>query len=74
MREWLINIRKIKGLTQKDVAALCGISRSYYADIEQGTRNPKPSTAQDIGGTLGFDWTLFFIQNGRDSRQNKKTA
>jgi len=74
MREWLINLRNIKGFTQKEVSAMCGISRSFYADIEQGTRNPKPLTAQDIGKVLGFDWTLFFERNGRDSRQSKKSA
>lgn len=71
MRNWLIDIRKIKGLTQKEAAEKCGISRSYFADIEQGTRNPKVDTAKSIGDVLGFDWTLFFEQNGRKSRPIK---
>lgn len=72
MRDWLVNIRKIKGLTQLQVASNCGISRSFYADIERGERSPKVSTAKSIGRFLGFDWTLFFEENGRDSSQNKK--
>lgn len=75
MRQWLSKIRETKGFTQKQVAEKCGISRSFYADIEQGTRNPKVNTAKAIGEVLGFDWTLFFEQNGRKSRQlGKKTA
>ncbi|OUS73019.1 hypothetical protein B1748_23725 [Paenibacillus sp. MY03] len=74
MREWLVNIRKNKDLTQKQVAEKCGISRSYYADIEQGTRNPKAVTAQAIGHELGFDWTHFFVQNGRKTRHNDKNV
>ena len=32
--------RLSKGLTQKDVAELLGVSTSHYACIEQGTHNP----------------------------------
>jgi putative transcriptional regulator len=75
MRDWLANIRETKGFTQKEVAVNCDISRSFYADIERGARNPKPTTAKELGAFLGFDWTLFYEQNGRKTRQqNKKTA
>jgi transcriptional regulator with XRE-family HTH domain len=70
-----MRLRETKGLTQKNVAEMCGISRSFYADIEHGTRNPKVSTAKVIGTFLGFDWTLFFETNGRKTRQSReKTA
>lgn len=72
MRDWLINIRKLKGLTQKEVAEKCGISRSFYADIEHKTRNPKADTAQAIGDELGFDWTLFFTEKRRKTSHNKR--
>jgi len=71
MRTWLSSIRDAKGYTQKDVSSNCGISRSFYADIERGVRNPKPSTAQDIATFLGFDWTIFFAKNGRKTSQSK---
>ena len=32
--------RLSKGLTQKDVAEMLGVSTSHYACIEQGTHNP----------------------------------
>lgn len=75
MRTWLVGIRDTKGLTQRNVSEHCGISRSYYADIERGFRNPKVSTAKTIGEYLGFDWTLFFENNGlKTSHKKKHTA
>ena len=68
MREWLIQLRELKGLTQLQVANQSGISRSYYSGIEIGTRNVKPATAKRIASVLGFDWTLFFEENRRVSR------
>ena len=39
-RAELKSFRTSKGLTQKDVAEMLGISTSHYACIEQGTHNP----------------------------------
>lgn len=39
MRHWLVQMRKAKGLTQNDAAKQSGISRSYYAEIEQGRKD-----------------------------------
>ena len=39
-RAELKSFRTSKGLTQKDVAEMIGISTSHYACIEQGTHNP----------------------------------
>lgn len=72
MREWLVNIRKLKGLTQKEVACACGITRSCYASYEQGLRSPNGKKAKAIGEHLGFSWTLFFEENGHETRHNKK--
>lgn len=71
MRHWLLQIRKAKGLTQQEVADLCGISRSYYADIELGTANASGRAAKLIANALGFDMNLFFAEVGRVSRQKK---
>lgn len=38
MREYLVELRIKKGLTQKDVSSKLGISVSYYNLIEHGTR------------------------------------
>jgi len=63
----LHDIRIRKGLTQEQVADLCGIRRPYYTMIEQGKRRPSVIVAQKIGAVLGFDWTIFFTQDGNVS-------
>lgn len=74
MRKWLLQIRNTKGLTQKDVAQLAGISRSYYADIERGDRDPGGRAAKRLADELGFDMALFYDQNGRETSHANKPA
>ena len=70
MRHWLIEMRVAKGWPQKKVAELSGISRSYYSGIELGTRTPSAYKAKKIAAALGFDWTIFFEDKGRETRHN----
>jgi len=74
MRHWLKQIRKSKGHTQQSIAKLCGISRSYYADIERGDADAGGKTAKKIADELGFDMTLFFATERRVTRQKNKSA
>lgn len=74
MRHWLVQFRNIKGLTQQEVADICGISRSYYAGVEQGTANASGRVAKLIGDALGFDMSLFFAEVRRDTRQKKNKS
>jgi transcriptional regulator with XRE-family HTH domain len=71
VRNWLIQLRELKKLTQQEVADLAEISRSYYSGIEVGTRNAPVKTAKKIASALGFDWTLFFEETGRKTSHNK---
>lgn len=41
MREWLLNLRKEKGMTQLDVAKQLDISEAYFNYIENGERQKK---------------------------------
>lgn len=62
VRAWLKSIRESAGLSTYKVAALSGLSQSYYASIESGSRG-KPlnvDIAKKIADTLGFDWTRFY--------------
>ncbi|RTR36387.1 XRE family transcriptional regulator [Robertmurraya yapensis] len=59
-REWLINLRTSKQLTQQQVASSSFIDRSYYSHIENGKRNPSLAIAQNIAAVLKFDPLLFF--------------
>ncbi len=47
--------RKLKDLTQEQVADNVGISRSYYLQIENGERNPSSTVIMDIVRVLGVD-------------------
>ena len=62
MREWLILLRREKGLTQAQVAAMANISQSYYAEIESGARGKalKVPMAKAIAEALDFDWQRFY--------------
>ncbi|GIN41399.1 helix-turn-helix transcriptional regulator [Heyndrickxia oleronia] len=59
-RVWLIELRKIKGLTQTEVAKSCEISRSYYTLIENGSRTPTVSIAKLLGKELDFNWKSIY--------------
>ncbi len=60
MRFWLLEKRKHKEKTQDYIAYKARISRSMYAMIESGERNPSVTVAKNIAKVLNFDWTLFF--------------
>lgn len=62
MREWLVEIRKEKKMSQYQAAKAAGISQSYYAAIEIGERgNPlNVSTAKKIAAAFEFPWQKFY--------------
>ena len=47
--------RMSKGLTQKDVAEMLGISTSHYACIEQGTHNPSTKLIKTFCKVFGYE-------------------
>lgn len=49
----IIKYRKLKGLTQNDVAEYLGITRSGYANYEQGLRALSFETALQLGELFG---------------------
>lgn len=69
----LIQRRKLLNLSHQDVADLVGIDRSYYTKIENGL-TPSVKVAKSLGEHLGFNWTIFFNDNGAKITQNKKQA
>lgn len=60
-RDWLIELRCNKELTQEDVAKKISMHVAAYANIENGTRNPSVTKAKKIAETLDFDWKIFFL-------------
>ena len=60
MRNWLIAIRKARGLTQIQLADIVRMSPSYIALIETGERKVPVWTAKRIASALGFEWQRFY--------------
>jgi putative transcriptional regulator len=73
-RDWLINIRLQRELTQKEVAEKARIDRSTYAQYESGRRTPTVDNAKGIGNALGFEWTIFFAKDSGIRQQNNISA
>lgn len=66
-RRWLIEKRGT--VNQHEVALKAGIDRSFYSQIESGSRNPSVSTAKRIAEVLNFEWTIFFNQKSCKTQQ-----
>ena len=60
MRQWLIELRKDKGLTQEAMAEMLGVTQPSIGLWESGQRTPKPQVAKKVAEILGFDWTKFY--------------
>ncbi len=45
--------RKVKGLSQEELALDTGIKRSYISDLERGTRNPTVRAVGRLAIALG---------------------
>lgn len=68
-RDWLIELRYSKGLTQEKAAKMSGIERSTYTKAENGSKIGV-KTAKKIADTFGIDWTLFFESDCDEKGQN----
>lgn len=57
-REKLITARRIRGISQQDLARRSGISVSAIKHIESGKSNPSVDTLLHIADVLGYDVKL----------------
>lgn len=73
MRHWLKDIREKSGYSQYAISRLTGLSQSYYASVESGTRGEKlpVPTAKKIAKALNFDWTKFYEESERNPKPDK---
>lgn len=60
MRDWLIEARRAKGVSQKAVSDYANIKQPTYCEYEHNISTPTPATAKRVAEFLGFDWTRFF--------------
>ncbi len=66
----LLELRTAMNLTQRQVAAAVGISRSSYAMIENGERTPRPQVMKRLAAFYGTTVdALFFEEPSHTVRQ-----
>lgn len=54
-------LRQLRGeRSQQSIAELLQISRSFYSQLEVGTRNPSIRLAKKIGELFEVDWSFLF--------------
>lgn len=73
MRRWLIEQRKVRGLTQVEMAVSLSIPETTYQAYERGTRTPRVHRAKLLAKKLGVNW-LLFIDDSEDSNTILKTV
>ena len=60
MLDIVIQARKNKGYTQKNVADMAKITEEYISLIESGKRKLSVKVAKKLGAILDIQWTIFF--------------
>lgn len=70
------NIRKQKGQTQNEFAALCGITQTYLSQIESNLKEPTLSTLKSISEKLNMPLPILFFLSltKEDVQPNKRKA
>ena len=54
--------RKLKGMTQEQLAAAAEMERSYVSDLERGTRNPSVAALGRIADALGIEPHILLVE------------
>lgn len=58
--------RKLKGMTQEDLALEVEMERSYVSDLERGTRNPTVRALGRLAEALGVEPQALLETEGRE--------
>ncbi len=59
----IARIRKVKDLSQDDLAVNCNMDRSYLAEIEEGKVNPSLKVLCKIASGLNIQISQLFIKS-----------
>ncbi|MBQ4833758.1 helix-turn-helix transcriptional regulator [Pseudoalteromonas sp. MMG010] len=57
------HFRKLKALSQDELADLCGLHRTYIGSVERGERNITLLNAEKIAVSLNEPLIYFFMDN-----------
>lgn len=66
----LKNVRKTRGLTQKELSALSGVSTRHISKIEKGVMNPSYEILTQIAAALGMTPDYFFASDNDEDENN----
>lgn len=58
--EELKRVRRLRGMSQQDLAARSGVSQYTITEIETGRREPRPSTLRKLAKALDIEVADFF--------------
>ncbi len=58
--EELKRVRRLRGMSQLDLAARSGVSQYTITEIETGRREPRPSTLRKLAKALDVEVADFF--------------
>ena len=56
--------RKVKGISQEELADMCSLHRTYVGSVERGERNVTLSTLEVIAGALGVSVPRLLTEGG----------
>lgn len=62
--------RKLKGMTQEELALEAGMERSYVSDLKRGTRNPSVRALGRIADALGVE-AAALLERTAESEANR---
>lgn len=68
-RDWLVDLRKAKGMTVREIAPLMDMSFSHLSDIENGRRNPSIELSMKMAKYYGVDLTKFLTDRVKFSEK-----
>lgn len=63
MRQWLIDARKAKAMSQKRMSELVEVAQPTYWAYERGLSRPSPIIAKRIAEVLDIPWWRFFDES-----------
>jgi DNA-binding XRE family transcriptional regulator len=69
-RDWLVNLRKEKGMPLREIAPYMGLSYSHLSDIENGRRNPSIELSIKMAKFYGVDVALFLQDRVKFNEKN----
>ena len=66
-------LRHADGMSQEDLAARCGLHRTYVGSVERGERNVTLSTLEALASVLGVSVTDLLSSESQNAKSSGKS-